>query len=121
MQNLGVAYTCLQDFDPVKLDAASRRLALLYCALEKEQVEAGIEKRWKVKPKLHLFLELCNYLRLQRQRGNPRDFWTKGDESHGGSVRRVATSRGGRNSSASSAYRLLSLWVSQTDLLGMVG
>ena len=120
MQNLAMAYSCLQDFDPVKLDRASRRMALLYCALQKEQVDAGVDKRWKVKPKLHLFLELCHYLCLQRQRGNPRDFWTYGDESHGGSMRRIAASRGGKNSSAASAYRLLSLWVSQTAFLSMM-
>ena len=75
MQNLGIAYACLQDFDPVKLDAASRRLALLYCALEKEQVEAGIEKRWKVKPKLHLFLELSCVCKGKEGTQGTLDLW----------------------------------------------
>jgi hypothetical protein len=63
-------------------------MALLYVSLEKEKHDAGIQKRWKVKPKLHMFLELCGHVCLQSERGNPRNFWTYADESHGGSMKR---------------------------------
>lgn len=120
MNHLAKCYGFLQNFDPAELDASARKLALLYVSLEKEQQDAGIQKRWKVKPKLHMFLELCGHICLQRQRGNPRNFWTYADESHGGSMKRIAMSRGGRNTSNSSAYRLLVKWVAQTDLLAMM-
>lgn len=119
MKNLATCYACLKDFSATRLDAAARRMAVLYCSLEKEQVDAGISKRWRVKPKLHLFQELCHHLCLERQRGNPRNFWTYADESHGGIMRQVAKSRGGKNSSAASAYRLLSLWSSSVDLFAL--
>ena len=120
MSELAACYECLQLFDSVKLDKAARKMALLYCSLEKEAVEAGFEKLWKVKPKLHLFLELCHFLCLERQRGNPRCFWTYADETHGGEMRTMAKIRGGYNNSASSAYRLLSMWVSKNALLDLL-
>ena len=61
MQNLALCYTCLVAFDAAKLDCAARKMASLYCSLEKEQAQAGVQKRWKVKPKLHLSLELCHF------------------------------------------------------------
>ena len=121
MHNLAECYSCLQNFNADKLEVSARRLGSLYCALEQEQLAAGVEKRWKVKPKLHLFLELSMYLCLQRQRGNPRTFWTYADETHGGIMRTVATSRGGKNSSLASAFRLLSMWSAKTDLVNMIG
>lgn len=120
MQNLGICYACLQDFDAARLDNASRKMALLYCSLEKEQISLGALKIWKVKPKLHLFLELCSHICLERHRGNPRNFWTYADETHGGCMRQIAAARGGKNSSASSAYRMLALWTSNVDLLELM-
>ena len=117
MNYLANCYGFLQNFDPVQLDTSAKKMALLYVALEKEQQDANIQKRWKIKPKLHMFLELCQHVCLQKQRGNPRNFWTYADESHGGIMKRIAMSRGGRNSSNSSAYRLLVKWVAKTDLL----
>ncbi len=121
MHYLAECYSCLQDFDANKLELSARRLGSLYCALEQEQLAAGVQKRWKVKPKLHLFLELSMYLCLQRQRGNPRNFWTYADESHGGLMRTIAASRGGKNSSLASANRLLSMWAAKSDLVSMLG
>jgi hypothetical protein len=111
----------LQDFNEDKLEISARRLGSLYCALEQEKLAAGIQKRWKVKPKLHLFLELSMYLCLQRQRGNPRHFWTYADETHGGLMKTIAASRGGKKSSLASAHRLLSMWSARTDLVSMIG
>ena len=120
MNHLATCYGFLQNFDPVQLESSARKLALLYVALEKEQLDAGIQKRWKVKPKLHMFLELCGHVCLERHRGNPRNFWTYADESHGGTMKRIAMSRGGKNTSHSSAYRLLVKWVAQQDLLAFM-
>ena len=119
MDNLARCYTCLDPrlFDSSKLATAATKMGVLYVALEEEQLRAGVRKRWKVKPKLHLFMELCHFLCLERQRGNPRNFWTYCDETHGHTMRETAVSRGGRNSSSSSAYRMLNMFVSHHDLL----
>ena len=116
MHHLATCYSCIDIFNAQVLATAARKMALLYCSLEKEMIGMGFPKKWKVKPKLHLFLELCFFLCLQRQMGNPRDFWTYADETNGGTMKRIAVRRGGKNSSASSAYRMLSFWVAQTDL-----
>ena len=58
MHQLAICYTCIHDFNADRLDNAARKMAVLYCALEKEKANAGIWNRWKVKPKLHLFMEL---------------------------------------------------------------
>ena len=115
MNNLAICYSCLIDFSAHKLDVAARHMALLYVSLEKEQTNKRVLKRWRVKPKLHLFLELCSFLCLEKQRGNPKNYWTYADESHGGIMKGLAQSRGGRASSASSSYRMLTFWVSSTD------
>jgi hypothetical protein len=120
VRHLAECYQSIETFDAAQLDLSARKMALLYCALEKEQLAAGTQKVWKVKPKLHLFLELCGFLCLERQRGNPRKFWTYGDETHGGLMRTIAKSRGGPNSSNASAYRLLTLWSSSTDMFAML-
>lgn len=119
MHELAVCYKCLVTFDATVLDVAARRMALLYVALEKE-AEKSNAKRWKVKPKLHLFLELASFLCLQKQFGNPKNFWTYSDESYGGKARHAATKRGGKNSSSSSAYKLLQSWCAKTNLLDLV-
>ena len=121
MHNLAECYSCLQDFNADKFEISARRLGSLHCALEQEKLAAGIQKRWKVKPKLHLSLELSMHLCLQRQRGNPRHFWTYADETHGGLMKTIAASRGGKNSSLASAYRLLTMWSAKTDLVSMIG
>jgi len=122
MEYLAVCYTCIAPdaFDAAQLENAATKTGILHCALEAEQLKAGIQKRWNVKPKLNLFMELCNHLCLQRQRGNPRGFWTYADETHGGQVRATEMSRGGRNSSSSSAYRMLNMFVSHHDLMSVV-
>lgn len=121
MAHLAACYTCLQDFDAAKLDFNSRRMAVLYCALEKQKLDAGIKKRWKVKPKLHLFLELCSHICLERHRGNPRNFWTYADESHGGDMRGKAVARGGQKTSRASACRVLNMWTASNDMQRMMG
>ena len=65
----------------------STMFALQCVALE---LHVGKErKEWKVKPKLHLFLELCS------EGSKPALFWTYRDEDFGGSVAARSRRRGG--------------------------
>ena len=111
---LSKCYQELGDFSAERFEASADRMAILYCALEKEQLDLGVQKKWKIKPKLHLFLELAFY--LNKERGNPRLFWTYADESHGGNLRQLAKSRGGKNSSRTSCYRMLCRFVYECPL-----
>ena len=118
MQLLAKCYDALTNFSAADFEHNATRMAILYCALEKEQLDLGVLKRWKVKPKLHLFLELAYHLCLKQQKGNPRQFWTYADEGHGGQMKDVSKSRGGPNKSASSSYRMLCRFVTKRSLPG---
>ena len=114
---LSMCYQELGNFSAERFESSANRMAILYCALEKEQLDLGVQKRWKIKPKLHLFLELAFH--ICKERGNPRKFWTYTDESHGGFLREIAKSRGGKNSSSSSCYRMLCRFIFKCPLPGM--
>ena len=64
----------------------SRRFALQYVALA--QAHDG-SRDWVLKPKMHLWLELCS------EDSRPALFWTYRDEDYGGGVARMARRRGG--------------------------
>jgi len=68
------------------LDEHSRRFAAQYVALEAATTH---NKRWVVKPKLHLFLELCS------SGEKPSKFWAYRDEDFGGTCAHLARRRGG--------------------------
>ena len=82
----------------------SRKFAAQLVALE-----AASEKPfWKVKPKLHLFLELCF------AEGKPSLCWTYRDEDFGGSCAQMSRRRGGLvNPSATSASLLQRFMIRQ--------
>ena len=64
----------------------SRKFAAQAVALERAMTDP---KLWQVKPKLHLFLELC------LEGGRPSLCWTYRDEDFGGSCARMSRRRGG--------------------------
>lgn len=82
----------------VRLSTAARAFALQYVALER--ASPG-DRAWRVKPKLHLFLELAS------EGGAPATCWTYRDEDFGGTASRLARSRGGRVRPGTTSQRLL--------------
>ena len=89
MNHLSQCYVSLSDSSIFFADALrehSTKFALLYCALE---TTATNDWSWRVKPKLHMFLELCS------EGSRPATFWTYRDEDFGGSVSRLSRRRGG--------------------------
>ena len=75
----------------------SLRFALQYVALE--QTAEG--KAWRIKPKLHLFLEICC------EGSKPALFWNYRDEDFGGSVAHLSRRRGGLLSARAFSRNLL--------------
>ena len=67
----------------------SRRFAAQYIALESAMRAQGDTISWRVKPKMHVFLELCS------QGSQPSLFWTYRDEDFGGACAHLARRRGG--------------------------
>ena len=85
-------------FHAFVLQRHSRLFALQYVALSNAHVGT---KNWKLKPKLHLWLELC------LEGGRPACFWTYRDEDYGGGVARMAHRRGARASVAALSVQVL--------------
>ena len=80
------------------LASSRKRFCVLYGALE----SASPFPYWRVKPKFHLFQELCEFDSVC-----PSTCWTYRDEDFGGSVAAAARSRGGFANQASAAYKVL--------------
>lgn len=89
MRHLANCYAALSHeaiFYADNLRENSCKFALQYCALELFDDDP---KSWRVKPKLHMFLELCS------EGSRPATFWTYRDEDFGGSLSRMVRRRGG--------------------------
>lgn len=71
------------------LSVHSRRFAAQCIALEAAMRAEGNDVAWRIKPKLHLFLELCS------DGSQPSLFWTYRDEDFGGACAHLARRRGG--------------------------
>ena len=70
--------------------SSAKNVCLLYSGLSKR---AGDPRFWKIKPKMHLFIELAEYQVLEV--GDPSKFWTYLDEDFMGVISKYAAARGG--------------------------
>jgi len=86
-----------------QLAKCSRRFAKLSVALERLAIAKGQEKLWTIKPKLHLFQEMCE----RSLDARPSLTWTYRDEDFGGSAQALARRRGGAHSVPSISRQLL--------------
>ena len=95
-------YKCLASsaFDHETLQNESLAFCMLYKALEQDALSKG-SVCWRVKPKFHVWQELC------MMPGNPADSWAYRDEDLGGSLASVARRRGGRNTVLSTGASVL--------------
>lgn len=95
-------YNCLSsahdDKDAFKRDGL--RFASLYIALH-DRINPDDDRRFRLKPKLHLFLHLC------LEGGDPAKHWCYRDESFGGTVAKVARRRGGLYSPEATSLQVL--------------
>jgi hypothetical protein len=91
-------------FDQDSLKDHCRKLCLLWSGLEREAQASG-SKEWNMKPKAHMFQELCEF--VSQDMGTPEHFWTYKDESWCGIIAKSAKKRGGQNNAATIGARLL--------------
>jgi hypothetical protein len=98
--HLAACYDCLSSatFNAAVLRENSRKFALLFVALEARSEPPA----WKVKPKLHLFQEMC-----ETTDSCPSLCWGYRDEDFGGSLSQLSRRRGGSNNPASTAKSVL--------------
>jgi hypothetical protein len=98
--HLEKCYNCLSNYDTVTLQNESTHFLLLYKALEEHAVSVG-SCAWKVKPKFHIWQELCN------MPDNPVSHWVYRDEDFGGYVAQVAKRKGGKNTVRATGEQVL--------------
>ena len=107
-------YKCLAHdsiFHSDLLKAHSIRFALQYVALHDYFDD---DKNFALKPKLHLFLELC------AEGSKPALFWNYRDEDYGGSVAKLSRRRGGLLSAKSFSESFLTKFKIYQPMLRMV-
>ena len=89
-------------------------MSLLDSAVAYHSILRGLnsinQKRWQLRPKLHLFMELC------REPGPPSSSWNYREESYGGSVSRQSHHRGGVSSLLSMSRSCLAKFCSKEAL-----
>ena len=93
------------------LKESSMRFALQYVSLR--NAHADDPKAWRIKPKLHMFLELCS------EGSHPAKFWNYRDEDWGGSVARMARRRGGELHALTFSTNVLSRFKVQQPVIRM--
>ena len=103
-QHLNECYQALSSnsifFDDI-LKRSSRLFAAQFVALEGRSVGT---RTWRIKPKMHLFLELAS------SGSQPSTFWCYRDEDFGGACAHMARRRGGLAKPGPSSSALLNRW-----------
>ena len=109
---LASCYDLMKNAPSPELAHASQQFANAYCAC-KLHVEGNDPNslHWHVKPKLHLFQELCEY-----SRRNPRDFWCYRDETFGNVMALFAVRRGGADNPGTNCMHVLQAWCCEEPL-----
>ena len=97
MHHLDQCYKTLASKDKVVLRESSTRFALLYSSLA--SAEPGV---FRIKPKLHAWLEAC------AEGGDPASHWCYRDEDFGGSVSNTGRRRGSQCTVAGVSLGVLS-------------
>ena len=83
---------------------ACRTVSTAYVKLHAE-ADANDVLAWRIKPKLHIFMELGLY--QTSELGDPESYWAYADEDHMGTVHQLTASRGGPSGPASAAVRVI--------------
>ena len=102
---LNQCYQTLHEWNPEVLATTCRETCLLMVALEDyAQFNCPGTLRWRCKPKMHVWQELCEYQCFTK--GNPKFFWCYKDEDFWKLAVKIGERRGGRNTAKSVAENI---------------
>ena len=95
------------EFPQEEVAKACRETCILFKALRDEaRKDSGEDtKLWKLSPKFHMWIESSEF--QSAELGSPRHYWCYRDEDFVGWASQLANSRGGANTCAHSALRLI--------------
>ena len=99
-RHLHACYQCLVNYDAHELRENSRKLCVLWAAMEASQEEGSL--LWRVKPKMHLWQHMC-----EESSSSPALAWTYADEDIAGALATMSQRRGGANRTKTIALTLL--------------
>lgn len=104
-QSLHATYQILNNWSSIELATKCRETCLLMKSLEDHaQQKCPGTLNWKLKPKVHIWQELCEYQSISK--GNPNAAWCYKDEDFGGFLQRIGERRGGRNTAKTIAENI---------------
>ena len=105
MTSLMDFYMCLghSPFPYDEFKSAGQKIVLFFTALRSEAESRG-KDLWKLKPKLHLLLEMTQY--TAEETGDPGLYWTYADEDFVGMVSAIGESRGGPDRATTTPTRV---------------
>ena len=95
-----------------EIPVLGRRLCEMYCVLSKQAFDAR-QRKWKMNPKLHLFLHLAEWQAVEL--GNPKLYWVYADEDLVGQMIEVSRSCHPSTVAATALYKWLLLAFSKSD------
>jgi hypothetical protein len=113
-RHLAACYDALSSDSVFPVDVmrfSSIQFALQYVSLEAASLDP---KSWRVKPKLHVFLEVCS------EGGRPAMCWNYRDEDWGGSLAKMSRRRGGVLSVKSFSQNVLDRFKIQQPVIRML-
>jgi hypothetical protein len=101
---------CYRHFDEPgdALSKSCRRFVNAYASLQLSAPDA----HWHIKPKLHLFQELCEFCPR-----SPRLFWCYKDETFGSLCAKLAVRRSGHDNPGVNTERILLAWCCGTPMI----
>ena len=114
-QHLKHVYDTLSESSFMSADVARSeglKFALQYVALHDV---AGTETRWKIKPKLHLWLHMTS------DGSKPSRYWNYRDEDYGGSVARMCRRRGGTLKPGPVSQNVLTKFLVKQPMVRIIG
>ena len=100
-----------QPYDKQMASDSARRCCLIFKSLSDQAKDL---KLWKMKPKMHLFIELADYAVFEH--GDPSKFWTYMDEDFMGTISKFAATRGGKRSPATIPHNVLAKYRSTVTI-----
>lgn len=103
-ESLQRCYECLAP-DPARPEGFLKQHSILFAQQYKAlSLHAANDLDWRMKPKFHIWLELCS------ENSCPSRFWCYRDEDYGGTVAALAHSRGGASNAHAMSIRLVDLF-----------
>ena len=108
---LNNCYKCLSSSSPFNSEYLKDQSILFSQQCVALEMHSPNYRDWHIKPKLHMWLELCS------EGSKPSLFWCYRDEDYGGTVAALSRSRGGHHGARAMSIRLLTHFLAKQPMV----